>query len=54
MKRLKEYTGLWALGGMLYYGIEVIFRGFSHWSMFVLGGICMMSVSYTHLRAHET
>ena len=42
MKRLKEYTGLWALGGMLYYGIEVIFRGFSHWSMFVLGGICMM------------
>lgn len=41
MKRLKEYTGLWALGGMLYYGIEVIFRGFSHWSMFVLGGVCM-------------
>ena len=42
MKRLKEYAGLWALGGMLYYVIEVIFRGFSHWSMFVLGGICMM------------
>ena len=41
MKKLKEYTGLWILGGMLYYGIEVIFRGFSHWSMFVLGGVCM-------------
>ena len=28
-------------GGCLYYGFEVVFRGFSHWSMFALGGICM-------------
>ena len=41
MRKLKECTGLWLLGGTLYYSIEMLFRGFSHWSMFLLGGICM-------------
>ena len=40
MKRLSEY--LWAVGGSIYYGFELLFRGFSHWSMFVLGGICFV------------
>lgn len=40
-KRLSEYLFIWALGGSLYYAFELVFRGFSHWSMFVLGGICM-------------
>ena len=30
-----------AVGGCIYYGIEVLFRGFSHISMFMLGGLCM-------------
>ncbi|MCI8293264.1 MAG: hypothetical protein HFH53_06990 [Hespellia sp.] len=42
MKKLSEYLFLWAIGGTLYYVFEIIFRGFSHWSMFVLGGICMI------------
>ena len=41
-KKLKKYLFLWAVGGSLYYGFEMIFRGFSHWSMFLLGGICLM------------
>lgn len=41
-KRLLEYGFLWLLGGSIYYSIEIIFRGFSHWSMFILGGICMV------------
>ena len=41
-KRLSEYLFIWALGGSLYYTFERVFRGFSHWSMFVLGGICMV------------
>lgn len=40
MKRISEYIFMWALGGTLYYTFEVFFRGFSHWTMFVLGGIC--------------
>ena len=27
-------------GGVLYYLLELLARGFSHWSMFILGGIC--------------
>lgn len=42
MKKLSEYLLLWATGGCLYYTFEIVFRGFSHWSMFVLGGICMV------------
>lgn len=42
MKRLSEYLFLWALGGSVYYAFELFFRGFSHWTMFVLGGFCMM------------
>ena len=42
VKRLSEYLFLWALGGTLYYSFEMMFRGFSHWSMFLLGGICLV------------
>ena len=42
MKRISEYLFLWALGGCLYYSFELLFRGFSHWSMFVLGGLSLL------------
>ena len=42
MKRLSEYLFFWTLGGTLYYSFEMIFRGFSHWSMFMLGGFCLI------------
>lgn len=41
MKKLSEYLFVWALGGSIYYSFELIFRGFSHWTMFVLGGVCL-------------
>lgn len=41
MKKLSEYLFLWAVGGCIYYLTEILFRGFSHWTMFVLGGICL-------------
>lgn len=42
MKKLSEYLFFWTLGGSIYYTFEMVFRGFSHWSMFALGGICMV------------
>ena len=42
MKKLSEYLFLWTLGGILYYSFEMLFRGFSHWSMFLLGGLCFL------------
>lgn len=42
LRKLSEYLFLWVVGGAVYYGVELFFRGFSHWSMFILGGICLM------------
>ena len=42
MKRISEYLFCWALGGTLYYAVELLFRGYSHWSMFLLGGFCFL------------
>ena len=41
MKKIGEYGFLWLAGGTIYYMFEILFRGFSHISMFILGGICM-------------
>lgn len=41
-KKISESLFLWGLGGSIYYIIEMVFRGFSHWSMFMLGGVCMI------------
>ena len=46
LKRLLEYGFLWLFGGSIYYTIELLFRGYSHWSMFALGGICMDFFAY--------
>ena len=45
-KTIFEYVFLWFVGGSLYYFIEVLFRGYSHWTMFALGGICMMFFAF--------
>lgn len=31
---------LWGIGGLLYVLCELIFRGRSHWTMFLVGGLC--------------
>lgn len=41
MRKVSEYIFLWALGGSVYYMLEMGFRGFSHWSMFVVGGLAL-------------
>ncbi len=35
---------LWGTGGILYYYMEILFRGYSHISMIVCGGICFLLV----------
>lgn len=37
-KRISEFLVIWNVGGTGYYFLEILFRGYSHWSMFVLGG----------------
>ena len=44
MKHLVKYLILLVVGGAAYYGIEIVARGFSHWTMFLAGGICFVLV----------
>ncbi len=39
MQIIKKNIVLFLLGGFLYGGIEIAFRGFTHWSMFIAGGL---------------
>lgn len=35
---------LFLIGGALYYCIEILWRGHSHWTMAVVGGICFLVI----------
>ncbi len=39
LKELWKVIVLWLIGGATYYFIEILWRGYSHQSMFILGGI---------------
>ena len=41
---LFEFMLLFNLGGFIYYMIEILTRGYSHWTMFLLGGLCFLIV----------
>lgn len=41
-KLLNKYLFLADVGGMLYVLIELAWRGWSHWTMFLLGDICFV------------
>ena len=42
MKRLWKTLFLFAVGATLYSAIEILWRGRTHWTMAVLGGICFV------------
>lgn len=39
-----EHILIGLIGGGIYYGLEVLWRGYSHVSMFVLGGVCFAAI----------
>ena len=39
---LKKYIILTFCGGSLYQILELLWRGYSHWTMFILGGLCFV------------
>ncbi|MGI6734003.1 MAG: putative ABC transporter permease [Anaerovoracaceae bacterium] len=45
MRRIFEYTIVFLLGATAYSMLEILFRGFTHWTMFIAGGLCF-SVLY--------
>ncbi len=44
IKNLSKYSVLFIIGGGLYFLIEILWRQYSYFSMFVLGGICFVLI----------
>ena len=44
MTTLKKWSVLALVGGIIYGLIECLSRGYTHWTMVVLGGICFVAV----------
>lgn len=44
MTKLKKWGILALIGGVIYAALEMICRGYTHWSMVILGGICFVAV----------
>lgn len=44
LKEISKYVFLFSFGGQVYYILEVLWRGWSHWTMFILGGMCFISM----------
>lgn len=44
MKKLRDDSLLFVLGGGIYGCMEIIYRGFTHWSMLVTGGLCLVFI----------
>lgn len=42
--RFLKHLILFTIGGVAYVCIELLARGFSHWTMFVVGGLCFFLV----------
>ena len=39
---IKKHLILGTIGGLIYVLLELIWRGYSHWTMFLLGGTCFI------------
>lgn len=44
MKKLLKLGCLFLIGGAIYILIELVYRGYSHWTMFLLGGLCFVLI----------
>lgn len=44
MRQCLKLLLLFATGGLLYNVLELVWRGWSHWTMFFLGGLCFVSL----------
>lgn len=42
IKKIPKYLFLFLVGGAAYVGIELVFRGYSHPAMYVVGGLCFI------------
>lgn len=42
-----ENLPVFLIGAVLYNFIEILFRGYTHWTMGIVGGVCMVTLCHT-------
>ena len=42
LKIITKYLFLGVIGSIIYMSLEILWRGYTHWTMGVLGGICFI------------
>lgn len=53
MKKFEELIIVFLLGAVGYSGLEVLWRGYTHWTMAITGGICFLLLyTLNHKMAH--
>ncbi len=52
-KNIKKYSLFFILGAVGYAAIETIWRGYTHWTMMIAGGICFVLFSVVAERMRE-
>ena len=50
MKKILKYIILLIYGGVIYYFIELIYRGYSHYTMILVGGLCFICIGLLNER----
>ncbi len=48
-----EYAAVFAAGGCAYSLLEIIFRGYTHWTMVLTGGICVVLIYLISTKSRE-
>lgn len=51
---VKKYCWLGLIGAALYPLLEIAFRGFSHWSMSLAGGLCLILLAFVQKRLKKS
>lgn len=44
LRTILKYFTLFLIGGVSYYFIEIFYRGYSHFSMIIVGGLCFILI----------
>lgn len=52
-KRAVQIVLLFTFGGVCYGAMEILWRGFTHWTMAVLGGVCFVVIGVLNSRFRE-
>lgn len=52
-KTIAEYSIIYTIGAMGYGTLEIVWRGHTHWSMTITGGLCLILIYFTNANRHN-